>query len=344
MNGRPPRLYRTILSWSFPRHAHPTSHLLYDGVTKLWSTIGMHVWNREPIIWTAVASARCRDRGRCDRPSPAARPRPQPPCRSAPRLTGRPAGGDARSACRGAPGEATRPPYRYRVGAVRRPHGTACVAVAGARLRDVPRRSVGISARGFGPGHGDHPRARHRRRTRASAIVTVRPRPSPCSGVPVTPRPMSRDSWRRRPPGRRSASSPAATRSARRSPPKAGDRLIGQPGTILDAGTAVTRLATDGSRRGWRRRRGSHRRSATAAGTTAHTSIPRPCMPTTSSRTIVRWPRRASSTPGSWSGVASRDAPAGTVLLRLRPRADLPRRRSGRASRRAREPAGRRHP
>ena len=164
------------------------------------------------------------------------------PTAAAPRLSGAAQVGTSLHVSRGAwRGHPTG--YRYRWQRCQG-HGMPCVAIAGARSATYRAvgRDLGSRLRAEVTAIIHHTPVRAR--TRTSAIVTVRPRPSPCSGVPVTP---SADV------SGLVAASPAQTTfclEPGRYPidqtifPKAGDRLIGQPGTILDAGLAVT---------GWRR-------------------------------------------------------------------------------------------
>ena len=79
-----------------------------------------------------------------------------------------------------------------------------------------------------------------RARSRPSPRVTVRPRPSPCSGIAVTPAADVAGLVDASPAASTFCFEPGRYRIDRTIFPKSGDRLIGQPGTILDASIDVT--------------------------------------------------------------------------------------------------------
>ena len=76
--------------------------------------------------------------------------------------------------------------------------------------------------------------------SRGSPRVTVRPRPSPCSGIAVTPKADVASVVDASPAGSTFCFAPGRYGIDRTIFPKSGDRLIGQPGAILDASVDVT--------------------------------------------------------------------------------------------------------
>ena len=136
-------------------------------------------------------------------------------------------------------------PSGYRYSWKRCGYGTGrCATIAGAtsatyrvRGHDLGSRLRAVVAANI---HGGAVRAR----SRPSLRVIVRPRPSPCSGIAVTPAADVAALVDASPAASTFCFEPGRYRIERTIVPKSGDRLIGQPGTILDASVDVT---------GWRR-------------------------------------------------------------------------------------------
>ena len=139
----------------------------------------------------------------------------------------------------------TAAPSGYRYSWRRCGYGTGrCANIAGATSATYRVRGHDLGSRLRAVVTAIIPGGAVRARSRPSLRVTVRPRPSPCSGITVTPTADVAALVDASPAASTFCFEPGRYRIDRTIVPKGGDRLIGQPGTILDASVDVT---------GWRR-------------------------------------------------------------------------------------------